>query len=164
MYFICANSHWKQNFISFIITIWFTTIFAVDDHESALHDEMIFQGLQSLHTLIMHFGSFKLRKFFSTKRLWIRVQLQSLKLQISYLLRARSSLTMKQLQSENSVSNRTWHDKNIQSIPLTFVEWPAFCLRIALVINAGCSHVSHNQEIFGMSLWNTNCFLRFMKW
>ena len=40
-----------------------------------------------------------------TKWLWVRVQLQSLKLQISRLLRARSSLTFKPLQSVDSLWN-----------------------------------------------------------
>ena len=38
-----------------------------------------------------------------TKWLWVRVQLRSLKLQISRLLRARSSLTFRQLQSVDSL-------------------------------------------------------------
>ena len=40
-----------------------------------------------------------------TKWFWIRVQLQSLKLQISRLLRARSSLTFKHLYSVGSLWN-----------------------------------------------------------
>ena len=40
-----------------------------------------------------------------TKRIWVWVQLQSLKLQISRLLRARSSLTFRQLLSMNSLWN-----------------------------------------------------------
>ena len=38
-----------------------------------------------------------------TKWMWVRIQLLSLKLQICYLLRARSSLTFE---------TRTWHDNN----------------------------------------------------
>ena len=40
-----------------------------------------------------------------TKWFWVRVQLQSLHLQISRLLRARSSLTFRQLWSVDSLSN-----------------------------------------------------------
>ena len=45
-----------------------------------------------------------------TKWLWVRVQLQSLKLQISRLLPARSSWTFRQLQSVDSLWNAyvTW--------------------------------------------------------
>ena len=48
------------------------------------------------------------------KWVWIRVQLQSLKLQISCLLWARSSLTLRQINSVDHSETRTWHD-NIQS-------------------------------------------------
>ena len=40
-----------------------------------------------------------------TKWFWVRIQLQSLNLQISRLLRARSSLTFRQLQSVDSLWN-----------------------------------------------------------
>ena len=55
-----------------------------------------------------------------TKWFWVRVQLQSLKLQISHLLRARSSLTfldiLWQLQSVNSLWNAyvTWQEHTIE--------------------------------------------------
>ena len=49
-----------------------------------------------------------------TKCLWIRVQLQSLKRQISRLLRAMSSLTFRQLYVWIHSETRTWHDKKIQ--------------------------------------------------
>ena len=61
-----------------------------------------------------------------TTWLWVRISLQSLKLQIWRLLWARSSLTFRQLQSVASFSQlnykaqihfkmRMWHDKNTQS-------------------------------------------------
>ena len=40
-----------------------------------------------------------------TKWFWVRVQLQSLKLQISHLLRVRSSLTFRQVESVDSLWN-----------------------------------------------------------
>ena len=62
-----------------------------------------------------------------TKWLWVRVQLQSLKLQISHQLQARSSLTFRQLYSvwihyeiktktKAKIHSKThaWHDKNTQ--------------------------------------------------
>ena len=55
-----------------------------------------------------------LTKLIWTKWLWFRVQLQSLKLQISCLLRLSSSLTFRQLQSWIRSEMRTWHDKNLQ--------------------------------------------------
>ena len=50
-----------------------------------------------------------------TKWFWVQVQLQSLKLQISRLLRARSSLTFRQLQSVDSLWNAyvTWQEDTI---------------------------------------------------
>ena len=50
-----------------------------------------------------------------TKWLWVRVQLQSLKLHISRLLRVRSSLTFKQLQSADSLWNAyvTWQEHTV---------------------------------------------------
>ena len=50
-----------------------------------------------------------------TKWLWVRVQLQSLKLQISHLLRARSSLTFRQLKSVDSIWNVyvTWQEYTV---------------------------------------------------
>ena len=50
-----------------------------------------------------------------TKWFWVRAQLQSLKLQISHLLQARSSLIFRLLQSWIHSETRTWHDKNIQT-------------------------------------------------
>ena len=50
-----------------------------------------------------------------TKWLSVRVSLQSLRLQISHLLWARSSLTFRQLKSVNSLLKAyVWHDKKIQ--------------------------------------------------
>ena len=50
-----------------------------------------------------------------TKSLWVRFQLQSLKLQISCLLRAKSSLTFMLLWSVDSLWNAyVTYDKNIQ--------------------------------------------------
>ena len=51
-----------------------------------------------------------------TKWLWVRVQLQSLKLHISRLLRARSSLTFRQLQSVDSLWNAyvTWQEHTVK--------------------------------------------------
>ena len=50
-----------------------------------------------------------------TKWFWVRVQLQSLKLQISCLLRARSSLTFSQLWSVDSLWNAymTWQEHTV---------------------------------------------------
>ena len=50
-----------------------------------------------------------------TKWLWVRVQLQSLKLQISRLLRARISLTFRQIWVWIHSETGAWHDKKIQS-------------------------------------------------
>ena len=52
-----------------------------------------------------------------TKWFWVRVQLQSLHLQISHLLRARSSLTFMQLQSVDSLWNAyvTWQEPTVQA-------------------------------------------------
>ena len=50
-----------------------------------------------------------------TKWFWVRVQLQSLKLHILCLLRARSSLIFRRLQSVDSLWNTMWYDKNIQT-------------------------------------------------
>ena len=49
-----------------------------------------------------------------TKWLWVQIPLQSHKLQISRLFRARSFLKFTQLQSVDS-KMRMWHDKNTQS-------------------------------------------------
>ena len=51
-----------------------------------------------------------------TKCFWVRVQLHSLKLQISRLLRARSSLTFRQLQSMDSLWNEyvTWQEHTVK--------------------------------------------------
>ena len=53
-----------------------------------------------------------------TKWFWVRVQLQSLKLQISHLLRARSSLTFRQLLSLYSFWNpyMTWQEYTVSSL------------------------------------------------
>ena len=48
------------------------------------------------------------------KWLWVRVQLQSLKFNISPFFGARSSLTFRQLRVWIHSETRTWHDKNIQ--------------------------------------------------
>ena len=48
-----------------------------------------------------------------TKWLWVRVQLQSLKLQISRLLRARNSWHSGNYRVWIHSETRTWHDKNI---------------------------------------------------
>ena len=50
-----------------------------------------------------------------TKWFWVRVQLQSFKLQISRLLRARSSLTFN-YSVWTHFETRTSHDKNIQTL------------------------------------------------
>ena len=50
-----------------------------------------------------------------TKWFWVRVQLQSLKLEISCLFRARSSLTFRRYRVWIHSERRTWHEKNIQS-------------------------------------------------
>ena len=50
-----------------------------------------------------------------TKWLWVCVLLQSLKLQISRLFCARSSLTFSNSRVWIHSKTRTWHDKNIQS-------------------------------------------------
>ena len=51
-----------------------------------------------------------------TKWLWVQVQLQSLKLQISCLLQAKSSLTFRQLQSVDSLWNTymTWQEHTVK--------------------------------------------------
>ena len=51
-----------------------------------------------------------------TKWLWVRVQLQSLKLQISCLCWARSSLTFRQLLSVDSLWNahKTWQEHTVK--------------------------------------------------
>ena len=51
-----------------------------------------------------------------TTWLWVRVPLQSLKLQISRLFWTKSSLTFRQLFSVDSLWNAYVHDRNIQSI------------------------------------------------
>ena len=53
---------------------------------------------------------------------WVRVQLQSLKLQISGLLRARSSLTLRQLWSLDSLWNVyvTWQEHTIKKFSDVF--------------------------------------------
>ena len=53
---------------------------------------------------------------FTNKWLWVRVQLQSLALQISRLFRARSSLKFRQLQSVDYSKTGTWHDNWNQEI------------------------------------------------
>ena len=71
-----------------------------------------------LRTKLNHL--FSLAKWLSvrlrTKWLWVRVQLQSLHLQISRLLRARSSLTFRQLQSVDSLGNAyvTWQEHTVK--------------------------------------------------
>ena len=52
-----------------------------------------------------------------TKWFWVRVQLQSLKLQIWHLLRARSSLTFRQLWSVDSLWNAcvTWQEHTVRN-------------------------------------------------
>ena len=71
-----------------------------------------------LTTQLNHFAS--LAKWLSvhlwTEWLWVRVQLQSLKLQILRLLRARSSLTFRQMQSVDSLWNvyLAWQEHTVK--------------------------------------------------
>ena len=60
-----------------------------------------------------------------TKWSWVRVPLQSLKLHISHLLRARSSLTFRQLWSVESLWNAymTWTYSNIKVTALFYKEY-----------------------------------------
>ena len=84
-------------------------------------------GFYTIETFLVKWSSVHLR----TKWLWVRVQLQSLKLQISLLLRARSSLTFRQLQSVDgmiceiyirSVGHRLSNSLNVgQSFFLSFL-------------------------------------------
>ena len=64
-------------------------------------------GLKPRTTYFLNEHSTSLAKWLSvrlrTKWFWVRVQLQSLHLQISGLLRARSSLTFRQLYSGDSL-------------------------------------------------------------
>ena len=67
----------------------------------------------------------KLAKWLSirlrTKWLWVRVQLQIVKLQISRLVRARSSLTFRQLESEESLWKPyvTWEEHTVRNCDVT---------------------------------------------
>ena len=70
-----------------------------------------------------------------TQWLWVRVPLQSQKLQILHLSRARSSLTFKQLcivwiHSET----RTWLDKKIQSLKLILFKYFRWSITIRPLI------------------------------
>ena len=62
-----------------------------------------------------------------TKWLWVRVQLQSLKLQIPRLLWARSSLTFRQLESVDTLwnVNVTWQEYTVCKMR-SFVSWWSF--------------------------------------
>ena len=69
-----------------------------------------------------------------TKWLWVRVPLQSLKLQISRLFRARSSLTFRQLKNVDSLWNAyvTWSEHTIKKfflskMPTLRIEKHFFC-------------------------------------
>ena len=67
-----------------------------------------------------------------TKWLWVLVQLQLLKLQISRLLRARGSLTLRQLQSVDSIWN-------------AYVTWQEHTVKVT--------------EIWNKSVWNKICWV-----
>ena len=88
------------------------------------------KNIQSNATQLNHLASFT--KLFSvhlrTKWLWIWVSLQSLKLQILCLFRARSSLTFRQIYSVDSLWNAyvTWQEHTASWIFLEKLEsqWP----------------------------------------
>ena len=63
-----------------------------------------------------------------TKWLWVRVQLQSLNLQILRLLRTRSPLTFRQLQSVNSSRNAyvTWEEHIVKFKRFLLKYYPNF--------------------------------------
>ena len=89
------------------LTIWLSCVVST----------YLYGALSINHTQFNHLASFakwsSVRSW--TKWLWVRVQLQSTKLQISRLLWARSSLTLSNCRVWIHSETRRWHDKNIQS-------------------------------------------------
>ena len=75
-----------------------------------------------------------------TKWFWVRVQLQSLHLQISRLLRARSSMTFRQLQSVDSLWN-------------AYVTWQEHTVKIMECIELNCVNISKRSEAIPVLNW-----------
>ena len=74
-----------------------------------------------------------------TKWFWVRVQLQLLKLQILRLLRARSSLIFRQLQSVDLpwiYAYVTWEEHTVEAF--SFFLWDCFCPNKAWYIKLDC--------------------------
>ena len=70
-----------------------------------------------------------------TKWFWVRVQLQSLKLQISRLLRARISWHSGNYRVWIHSETRTWHDRNIQSSSMLFESiWDSFLAQASVLL------------------------------
>ena len=70
-----------------------------------------------------------------TKWLWVRVQLQSLKLQILRLLRARSFLTLGNYRVWIHSETRMWHNKNIHSVEIVDLSNKLLPLLLTIVEN-----------------------------
>ena len=75
-----------------------------------------------------------------TNRLWVRILLLSLKLQISPLFWARGSLTLGNYRVQTHSETRTWHDNNIQFNFL--LNWLALEVKDSKVIYILCTSLT----------------------
>ena len=92
-----------------------------------------------------------------TKWFWVRVQLQSLHLQISGLLRARSSLTFRQLWSVDSLWNAyvTWQEHTVIKGELRPKFHPCFIYIFLLIFcRRTFNKVSRHFDHFFTKLWS----------